>query len=104
MHPLANLDSCQLVVIDMQTKLGTAMPVEAMTAVVKQTQIMLQAAQMLAMPTLFTEQYPQGLGHTLPELAAIISPATVIEKRLFQLAPNPNSMPNLAVINRKWCY
>lgn len=89
MHPLANLDSCQLVVIDMQTKLGTAMPVEAMTAVVKQTQIMLQAAQMLAMPTLFTEQYPQGLGHTLPELAAIISPATVIEKTAFSACAEP---------------
>lgn len=89
MHPLANLDSCQLVVIDMQTKLATAMPAESMTAVVKQTQIMLQAVQMLAMPTLFTEQYPQGLGHTIPELIASISPAIVIEKTAFSACAEP---------------
>lgn len=87
--PLTKLDSCQLVVIDMQAKLSTAMPAEAMAAVVKQTQIMLQAAQLLSMPILLTEQYPQGLGHTLPELTAPISPLTVIEKTAFSACAEP---------------
>ena len=89
MSLLTKLDSCQLVVIDMQAKLATAMPADAMAAVIKQTQVMLQAAQLLSMPTLFTEQYPQGLGHTLPELAATISPATVIEKTAFSACAEP---------------
>lgn len=89
MSLLTKLDSCQLVVIDMQAKLATAMPVDAMAAVIKQTQVMLQAAHLLSMPTLFTEQYPQGLGHTLPELAATISSATVIEKTAFSACAEP---------------
>lgn len=89
MSLLTKLDSCQLVVIDMQAKLATAMPGDAMAAVIKQTQVMLQAAQLLSMPTLFTEQYPQGLGRTLPELAATISPATVIEKTAFSACAEP---------------
>lgn len=89
MSLLTKLDSCQLVVIDMQAKLATAMPGDAMAAVIKQTQVMLQASQLLSMPTLFTEQYPQGLGHTLPELAAAISPATVIEKTAFSAFAEP---------------
>lgn len=89
MSLLTKLDSCQLVVIDMQAKLATAMPADAMAAVIKQTQVMLQAAHLLSMPTLFTEQYPQGLGHSLPELAATISPATVIEKTAFSACAEP---------------
>jgi nicotinamidase-related amidase len=87
--PLTKLDSCQLVVIDMQVKLSMAMPAEAMAAVVKQTQIMLQAAQLLSIPTLFTEQYPQGLGHTLPELVASVSANTTIEKTAFSACAEP---------------
>lgn len=89
MSLLTKLDSCQLVVIDMQAKLATAMPADAMAAVIKQTQMMLQAAHLLSMPTLFTEQYPQGLGHTLPELAASTSAATVIEKTAFSACAEP---------------
>lgn len=89
MQALAKLDSCQLVVIDMQSKLSTAMPAESMATVVKQTQIMLQTAKLLAMPTLFTEQYPQGLGHTMPELVGLAHDATVIEKTAFSACAEP---------------
>lgn len=89
MTDLVKLDACQLVVIDMQTKLSAAMPEEAMTAVIKQTEVMLQAAQLLSIPTLFTEQYPQGLGHTMPPLLTQISQANVIEKTAFSACAEP---------------
>lgn len=89
MTKLLRLDACQLVVIDMQVKLSTAMPADAMATVIKQTEVMLQAAQLLAMPTLFTEQYPQGLGHTLPELLTKITHAPVIEKTAFSACAEP---------------
>ena len=44
------------------------MPVEALQGVVKNTAILVQAAQLLQAPILVTEQYPQGLGETLPEI------------------------------------
>lgn len=89
MTSLVKLDACQLVVIDMQVKLSTAMPADEMAAVIKQTEVMLQAAQLLTIPTLITEQYPQGLGHTLPELRIASSHASVIEKTAFSACAEP---------------
>jgi nicotinamidase-related amidase len=58
----------QLVIIDMQVKLATAMPPEAMQMATKNCSILAQAAALLNIPSVLTEQYPQGLGETLPEI------------------------------------
>lgn len=57
----------QLVLIDLQTKLVPAMFEGA--AVVANALRLAQAAQLLRVPTSMTEQYPEGLGATVPELA-----------------------------------
>lgn len=54
----------QLVVIDVQARLAAAMPEEARERVMKNTGILLQAARLLQLPVLATEQYPKGLGNT----------------------------------------
>jgi nicotinamidase-related amidase len=56
----------QLVLIDLQTKLIPAMFEGA--AVVANALRLAQAAQLLRVPTSVTEQYPEGLGSTVPEL------------------------------------
>ena len=58
----------QLVLIDLQTKLVPAMHdgAGAVANVVR----LAQAAQWLRVPVCMTEQYPQGLGPTVPQLAA----------------------------------
>ncbi len=86
---LAQLDVGQLVMIDMQTKLSLAMPADAMYATNKQVEILLHAAQLLSVPVIVTEQYPQGLGHTLPNLMALIPQASVIEKTAFSAYAEP---------------
>lgn len=58
----------QLVLIDLQTKLIPAMFEGA--DVVANALRLAQAAQLLRVPVSLTEQYPEGLGHTVPELAA----------------------------------
>jgi nicotinamidase-related amidase len=58
----------QLVLIDLQAKLIPAMFEGA--AVVANALRLAQAAQLLRVPTSVTEQYPEGLGPTVPELAA----------------------------------
>lgn len=63
----------QLIIIDMQTRLLTAMPQDAMQAVIKNCGILLQAAAMLEVPVIVTEQYPKGLGNTVPELLALVA-------------------------------
>lgn len=81
--------SSQLVLLDMQVKLASAMPVDAMADVVKNCGILLQAAKILDVPLIVTEQYPQGLGHTLPELTALLPACNPVEKIAFSCVNEP---------------
>lgn len=58
--------------IDVQTRLCSAMPEAAMATVLKNIQRLLQGAQLLNIPLWVTEQYPEKLGETLPELQALL--------------------------------
>ncbi len=73
----------------MQTRLAAVMPNDAMQAVVKNCSILLQAAKLLEVPAIVTEQYPQGLGATLPELATLLDDRRPIEKTSFSCANEP---------------
>ena len=79
---LARAADSSLVVIDVQERLAAVMP--ARDAVVHATGILIEAAVRLDIPVVLTEQYPRGLGHTVPELAASVpASATRIEKTSF---------------------
>jgi nicotinamidase-related amidase len=56
-----------LIVIDMQERLVPAMQAPART--IKNTLKLVTAANELSIPTMLTEQYPKGLGSTVPEIA-----------------------------------
>lgn len=84
-----NAVSSQLVLIDMQVKLASAMQVEALQGVVKNTAILVQAAQLLQVPILVTEQYPQGLGETLPEIKQFLPNNKPIAKTAFSACSEP---------------
>src|ERR687884_143632 len=56
-----------LLVIDVQDKLMTKTPGAA--ALVRDIGFLIDAARLLDMPVQATEQYPKGLGPTVPELA-----------------------------------
>jgi len=58
--------------IDVQTRLCEAMQPEAMAAVVKNIQRLIQGAQYLNIPLWVTEQYPEKLGETLPTLQSLL--------------------------------
>ncbi len=79
----------QLVIIDMQTRLLTAMPPEAMQAVIKNCGILATAAAMLDVPVAITEQYPKGLGNTAPELSALLPNLKPVEKITFSCMAEP---------------
>ena len=57
--------SC-LLIVDVQEKLAPAMADPA--SVIRNAAIMMQAAARLEVPLVISEQYPQGLGATVPEL------------------------------------
>ena len=60
-----------LLIIDVQTRLMAAM--EDRDRVCRNTGILLTAARELHIPVVVTEQYPKGLGPTVPEVAELAS-------------------------------
>ncbi|MCX7349523.1 MAG: hydrolase [Alphaproteobacteria bacterium] len=78
---LVDATKATLLLVDMQERLLPAMTGggEAESRCV----ILLKAAKALAVPVTVSEQYPKGLGHTVPGLAAEIGNAPVFEKTAF---------------------
>lgn len=64
-----------LLVIDIQERLVPAMPPEVAAQVLKNTQILVAAAARLGVPIVVSQQYPKGLGQTVPELQAAFQDA-----------------------------
>ena len=85
---LLKVDLSQLLIVDMQTRLIAVMPEADVAACLKQSGILAQAAALLAVPIILTEQYPKGLGRTDPVLMA----------HLTEVLPNP-SMSKLRCVS-----
>lgn len=58
-----------LVLVDYQERLLPAMDPERRPDCLKNTVLLLSLARVLRLPVLYTEQYPAGLGRTVPEIA-----------------------------------
>lgn len=72
-----------LVVIDVQERLFKAMDSERRDDMIRHVKILCTAARHLGVPIILTEQYPRGLGRTLPELSGLLEGVTPIEKTAF---------------------
>ncbi len=57
-----------LLVVDVQERLGAAMDPAGFARSLKNTEILVESAKTLGLPILATEQYPKGLGPTVPSL------------------------------------
>ncbi len=92
MHHLtasANANLSQLIIIDMQIKLANVMPQDTMQLVSKNCSALAQAASFLGVPIIVTEQYPQGLGDTLPEIKQSAPTLKPIVKTVFSALGEP---------------
>ncbi len=72
-----------LVIIDVQGALVKAMDPEVVTRVIRNVQILIAFAKEMKMPILVTEQYPKGLGETIPEIKKDLGGIVPIEKMTF---------------------
>ncbi len=77
-------DSTALVVVDVQEAFRPA--VLDFDRVVANTATLVQGARALGVPIVVTEQYPKGLGSTVPELAEHLDGVEPIEKTCFSAA------------------
>lgn len=80
---LAKANHSQLILVDIQTKLQGVMPPAELATTIKNCGVLVQAATLLEVPTVLTEQYPKGLGVTVPELLALLPNSKPIEKLHF---------------------
>ena len=88
-----------LVIIDMQERLVPAMQAPART--LKNAKLLLQAAQVCEVPALLTEQYPKGLGKTVPEIANAAGNSVMIEKDHFSCMEDQEFQRSFRALNRK---
>ena len=85
-----NLDRTKaaVLVIDVQSRLTPSMPPEALARVVKYARALIGAGKELGLPVIATEQYPKGLGETIPELRDVL-PSPPLAKMHFSCGADP---------------
>lgn len=89
--------SC-LLGIDTQERLMAA--VHEKEKIIANCAWLMKIAQRLGVPILMSEQYPKGLGHTVPELRELIPPGAVMEKLRFSCAAESACLDRIDRIRR----
>jgi isochorismate hydrolase len=92
-------EKAMLVVVDVQQRLVPSMDPEVYDKVRRSIDCMVRGAELLDVPVLATEQYPKGLGPTVPELAAACT-GQVIEKLSFGCCGEPTFRDHLRGLGR----
>jgi nicotinamidase-related amidase len=95
---LLDRDRSCLILVDLQTKLMPSIDLGAQ--VLGRARLLAAAAVRLKVPLLATEQYPEGLGGTAPEILALLPPGGVIAKNRFAAADEPELPRRLAALGR----
>ncbi len=96
---MLTIDRSVLVLIDVQGKLAQLM--HGREALFDQLQRLVKGAKALPLPILWLEQYPQGLGPTLPELAQHLTELQPIAKTCFSAYGSEAFRSQLAATGRK---
>ena len=103
MADFLNRENALLLVVDVQERLVPAIHKDLYPPALRNMQIMIEAAGTLGLPILLTEQYPKGLGSTVPEVLRPLEgkPFKKIEKLTFSCARDEGFLQAVASANRK---
>jgi nicotinamidase-related amidase len=88
-----------LLVIDVQGKLAQMMYEQEQ--LFGNLQKMVRGAQVLGLPIIVTEQNPEGLGPTIPELAQFLTDTPLISKMSFSCCGNSEFMQAVKALGRQ---
>jgi nicotinamidase-related amidase len=88
-----------LVVIDVQGKLAQLM--HDRSELFDNLRRMVRGAQVLDVPIVITEQYPEGLGPTIPEIASMLPQQAVISKTSFSCCGDERFNDAVASLDRQ---
>ena len=91
-------ETTALIVIDVQGKLARSMyNAEGMLQGITRV---IQGARILGIPVLHIEQYPQGLGSTLPEVSGLLTDQAPMSKTTFDCCGNPEIVTSIESLNK----
>ncbi len=93
------VDKCTLVVIDIQGKLAQLMYQKE--SLFENARKLIRGAQILEIPIIVTEQYPKGLGPTIPEIAALFPNFKPLPKVSFSCCGDEGFLREMKAVNRK---
>lgn len=95
-----NLEDSLVLIIDVQEKLLNA--VFNKEQVEKKSAIIAEAAKILGIPVVVTEQYPKGLGNTIPAVKdALAEDTEIFEKTAFSALNNEEILEAIKKHNKK---
>lgn len=92
-------DKAVIVVIDIQERLLPAM--KNQTEIARKAAMLIRGARILGTPILVTEQYPKGLGRTVPEIKEALGEIQPIEKTSFSVLGEPDFLEAFKELNRQ---
>lgn len=98
LSPIIHAHHSTLLLIDIQGRLAPV--IHQGQAIISVNERLLQAANLLAVPVIYTEQYPQGLGATVSEISAHLEQAIRYEKIHFSAAKEPAFCELIAKVGR----
>ena len=92
-----------LVVVDVQERLSAAMPEGIVLAMIDKTAVLMDAADVLGLPMIVTEQYPKGLGCTVAALEERVAAQGIqkVSKLSFSCCGEPAFMAALEAKQRR---
>jgi nicotinamidase-related amidase len=82
-----------LLVVDIQDKLAAAMPPQALEQTVRNVAVLIETARRMWLPIVVSQQYPRGLGATLPAIEDALRDAPTLhrfDKMQFSAADTPD--------------
>ena len=89
-----------LLVVDIQERLCAAMHEEMLERVVRNTRILVETARRLHLPIVVSQQYPKGLGPTLPAIEDVLAGAPDVH-RFDKLEFSATAAPQFAALAPK---
>lgn len=92
-------ENTTLILIDFQERLFAVM--HDKEKLLKNTVKLIQGARVLEIPIIFTEQYPKGLGSTIPEIKEILPDIKPVEKVCFSCTDEVAFNKALGTLKRK---
>ncbi len=93
-----SVENSVLIIIDVQEKLWRV--IYEKEKLLDNLQRLIKGVQVLGIPIVMTEQYPQGLGKTLPEITALLPGLRPVEKLSFSCCGDTNFLNELKKLNR----